>query len=514
MSPEGRLHRFYCANPARWIEDHFNITLARYRSRNELEAFLAKEPPSRHQWCRKKLAQGQLKIDQHISYQAVALQQMAQPGFYAFKWANGLAKTATAALFIHWFLHCYPGARVVTTAGTWSQLREQLWREISIWSGRAKKQIAASMYRLAKTHIDLAADWMAFARAANEESTFEGVHGDYVMIIMDEAKAIKPGIFNAARRILRGNPRGKFWWVCLSSPGSPNGPFYEICQNPRWNIFTLSAYESERIPLSTIADDINDLGEESPLFYAMDLGEFPPEGEDTLIPFSWVQAAVDRQAVPGLTTGGVDLARFGDAETVLAMLCGSRASIVEAYSGRDLMETTGRVVRFSKLVSVVGIDDVGLGGGVTDRCQELKRQDSARVGKIVPLNAGMRPHNARNFFNLGAEMAWDLRKRFKYAHDCDNEVVPLEGIVISNDKKLINQLCMRKYGYASDGRIRIETKDQMRARGEKSPDRAEAVTMASWMQRYNHAKDNELVAVNAKFVDRRSFGAQIQRMEF
>jgi phage terminase large subunit len=44
--------------------------------------------------------------------------------------AHGVGKTAMAARCALWFLAAHPYSRVVTTAPTWSQVKEQLWREI------------------------------------------------------------------------------------------------------------------------------------------------------------------------------------------------------------------------------------------------------------------------------------------------------------------------------------------------------------------------------------------------
>jgi len=45
---------------------------------------------------------------------------------------------------------------------------------------------------------------------------------------------------------------------------------------------------------------------------------------------------------------------------------------------------------------------------------------------------------------------------------------------IPNDRVLINQLASRRYEFTTDGRLRLEPKERMKARGVPSPDRAEA----------------------------------------
>ena len=233
----------YRAQPSLWIEDHVNIDLARLREQAELEEWLLHQPAESHTWCRTNLEAGKLSLGS-ASYQSYVLDAMAEPGQYALQWANGCAKTATAALFLLWFLDCYPGGKALTTAGTWSQLKEQLWREIPMWADRLKRRIIPAGDSMMQTGINLGPDWAAFSRAADRADTFEGVHGDYILILVDEAKAIKSEIFGAFRRIMRGNPNCMCWIVCLSSPGSPIGPFYDITngnQAHRSKPFKLSA---------------------------------------------------------------------------------------------------------------------------------------------------------------------------------------------------------------------------------------------------------------------------------
>ena len=296
----------------------------------------------------------------------------------------------------------YPGGKVLTTAATWNQLCQQLWREIRSWAAKAKAPMVSNQVSIGKTQIDIAPDWAAFGRAFDREGSFEGVHAPYVLIVMDEDKAIEPGVFEESQRILRGDADSRMWWLALSSPGSPTGPFYDVVHGNlahRWTTLRLSAYESERVSLDRIAQDAEDLGENSPLFVSMVLGQFPDEAEDTIIPLSWVEAAVDREVETGKRrVAACDVSRFGGDTTIFVRIDGRKVTIPIAYTGKDLMSTAARVVKMAKEVDRIAIDDAGLGGGVTDRCRELG------VRNIKPLNAGSRASHEREFADLGTEM--------------------------------------------------------------------------------------------------------------
>ena len=471
----------YITHPSLWVRDKINIELAHYRPEEELLDFLADQPEEMHAWARRRLAAGQLTLAASLSYQAQALDRMASPGRYAFRWANGTAKTCTAALFVLWFFECFPGSKVITTAGSWSQLREQLWSEIPTWIERAKEPLLSQEHML-KTQIEAAPDWMVLARAANRADTFEGVHGQYIALLIDEAKAVKAEIFDAARRILRGNPGLKFWFVCLSSPGSPAGPFYDMCagrQAHLWTTFHLSAYESERIPLEQIQDDRDELGEGSPLFTSMDLGEFPAEDEDTVIRLSWVEAAVEREVnTTGERVLGIDVARVAD-ESIHLGLHGRRAVIEAAYRGKDTVYTANRARELyeTKGFSRLGVDDTGVGGGVTDM---LKSMPEIPPGVVVPVIFGEQARNPARFVNLKAEIYFALRDELEAGfRDPGN---PDVGLSIPKDRRLMHQLTIQKFGYDSRNRLKIESKVELKARGVESPDRADALAIANYIR--------------------------------
>jgi len=87
--------------------------------------------------------------------------------------------------------------------------------------------------------------------------------------------------------------------------------------------------------------------------------------------------------------------------------------------------------------------------------------------RCVPVNVGMAPYSRERFVNLKAELYWSLRERF-----ARGEVAGLR------DERAIAQLASIQYDHDSSGRTRIESKDAMRKRALKSPDRAEAVMLA------------------------------------
>jgi hypothetical protein len=238
-------------------------------------------------------------------------------------------------------------------------------------------------------------------------------------------------------------------------------------------------------------------GADNPLYVSRVLGEHPEEGEDTLIRLAWIESAKDRDAQEmGESAIGIDVARFGTDETVFFRACGPWTEMLEAYQGKDLMKTAGRAMRYGKGADYVAIDDVGLGGGVTDRVNEILQErardpesfDLAAHFEVTPINNGSKALNEEDFADLGSEMMWELREAFRETYEMATagEDDPTRGISIPADELLVHQLSVRKYDYKSTGKIKVESKADMKKRGEKSPDRADALAEA-WWAKSSHA---------------------------
>ena len=86
----------------------------------------------------------------------------------------------------------------------------------------------------------------------------------------------------------------------------------------------------------------------------------------------------------------------------------------------------------------------------------------------VPYNGGEAPIDKERFVNARAEDYWTLRERFEQG----------EVDIDPDDDKPAAQLGSIKWGIESRGRIKIESKGEMRKRGFPSPDRADAMAMA------------------------------------
>lgn len=192
---------------------------------------------------------------------------------------------------------------------------------------------------------------------------------------------------------------------------------------------------------------------------------FQLTGENTFIDSAIVMKARKGNAERyGALVMGVDPARFGDDRTSIIMRQGRVAFNLLSYTKKDTMEVTGLVhnLMHQYVPAKVFIDVGGLGAGVVDRLRELWPDDD----RIVPVNAGSKPLNDNKYANKRAEM-WG-----ECAHWLDD--FPCQ---IPDSDSLHADLCGIRYKFDSNSRLVMESKDEMKKRGLRSSDEADALCL-------------------------------------
>lgn len=377
-----------------------------------------------------------------------------------------------------WWLDSHlPGeAFVVTSAPTFPQVRAILWREIGRLHARS-----GLPGRVNQTEWFLPVgpneELVAFGRkpADVDPAAFQGIHARYVLVIFDEATGIPSALWEAADSSI-ANEFSRF--LAIGNPDDPASEFAGVCKpGSGWNVIPISAFDTPNFTDEQVPEDIRHVlispvwvdekhrkwGEQNPLWTSKVLGQFPEVSEDTLIPPSWIRAAQERMLEPGEPNElGVDVGGGRD-RSVICHRRGSVVRIIAADQNPDTMATCGNVLRHLSATGaeLAKVDHVGIGRGVVDRAKEQRRP-------VYGVNVGERAKTAEGFANLRAELYWGLRERFQ-AGDIDLD---------PNDDDLAAELAGLKFKTNSRGQIIIESKDDMRARGLSSPDRADAVMLA------------------------------------
>jgi len=192
---------------------------------------------------------------------------------------------------------------------------------------------------------------------------------------------------------------------------------------------------------------------------------FQADTSETLIPVETVRQAVGRDVKPmsGRIIWGVDVARFGDDLSTLAK---RRANWllepVKSWKGKDGVQLAGllyeefRATPIAERPETIAVDVIGVGAGVVDNLRHMGLP-------VHAVNVAEQPSSRDEFMRLRDELWWKAREWFA-ARDSR----------IPDDGALIAELTTVRYDFTTGGKRKVESKDEMKKRGLKSPDHADA----------------------------------------
>ena len=389
---------------------------------------------------------------------------------------HGVGKTFVAAVAVMAFLWLRRPSKVITSAPTWRQVETILWAEITRLAITLRERVAMMDPPDAlTTRLRISPDHFAIGVSSDDPAAFHGYHAPHVLVILDEAAGIVERDKWVAIDSLTST--GDAHILAIGNPTASSGQFFDACRSG-WNRIRISCLDSPNFTDEPVSENVrrhlvtpewveekrHQWGEDSPLFASRVLGEFPREDDRTLIPLAWVDAAQQRVVVdngrPRLL--GVDVARFGSDQTVYVGVFGGNAVILGHDTGRDTMQVAGRAAALAREhgIETIAIDDIGVGGGVTDRLRELDL--SAR---IIGVNVGEAAVDSERFANRRTELWWLLREWIR-----DTGQIP-------DDDLLLADLTSSQYVYTSRGQLRLEPKEETRKRLGRSPDYGDALML-------------------------------------
>lgn len=419
------------------------------------------------------------------------LRALAKPrARVAVKACHSSGKTRVAADAALWFLTAFTDGIVITTAPTWHQVTNLLWGEIRGAVARARIKYPIPN----QSELRLGEKNYALGLSTNEGVRFQGHHSGHVLVILDEAPGVRGDIYEAIEGIRAG---GDVRELALGNPTIVSGPFYDAFTTKRelWNPFTISVTDTPNLrgidleDLKTWAKDDPRLHDNvrpylttrswtweawhewgrfgHPLWDARVLGQFPVQAEDALIALSWVERAKLRPVEDGggPIIVGIDVAGPGEDETVMIVREAGNVLLEQAWAAAD---PRGAVVAaltpFRARLKVVNVDSAGIGYNFG-----LHLRDQGFPVELI--NVGQSPRDGERYRNHKAEAYWGLRMRFA-AGD-----IAIGSNTLGRER-LTTQLTGIRYKLNPRGQVEIETKDDARKRGVKSPDRAEALMLA------------------------------------
>lgn len=405
-------------------------------------------------------------------WQADALMAVARNDRVSIKSGHGVGKTAFQSWLVLWWLLTHYPCKVAVTANTAHQLSDVLWTEIDKWARQLPEGFKNLLeFKSDKISLKGASDSFAVARTSRKENpeALQGFHSENMLFLVEEASGVPDVVFQVAEGAL--STAGAKTVMC-GNPTRSDGFFYESfhAQRHMWSNITVSCHDGEYVSEDFLANMADKYGEESNVYRVRVLGEFPTQSDDVLVPLYIVEEATKREIEPSPTTPvvwGLDVARFGGDRSALAKRQGQALlEPIKTWQNKDLMELAGIVLteyeacNYQSRPQAIYIDAIGLGAGLADRLREL---DLPAVAISVSETASLK----ERFGRLRDELFWNAREWFEG-----------RDVKIPDDDTLIQEITAIRYKYLSTGKLKVESKDEMKRRGQRSPDVADAFVLS------------------------------------
>lgn len=384
---------------------------------------------------------------------------------FAVSSGHSSGKTAFTSGITQYFIAVHPDPQIITTANTENQLRQKTWRELAKWHNNS---LLRDWFKWTATTFSLKGaeeTWFAAAvpNTPHGAEGFAGAHEKYILQIFDEASAIDRAIWETAEGAT-ATDGGYRKWLVWGNPTRTTGAFFDCFHKNkhRWRTKYIDTRNCKYADKSQIDQWIEDYGEDSDFVRIRVKGIFPRTGSTQLISSEIVNEAVKREnevvfGAPKLF--GVDVARFGDDQTVICRRHGRKVEEMHKYRGLDTMAVAAKVAEMINLYGpdAVLVDEVGVGGGVVDRLKQLSFS-------VVAVNSGTTADDNRLYKNKRAEM-WGRMKEWLITGD------------IPDDRDLQDDLVGPEYGFDEKMRMQLEKKTDMKKRGLASPDCGDALAL-------------------------------------
>lgn len=399
---------------------------------------------------------------------------------------HGSGKSTLMAWVTHWFQTCFIRNKARTTAGTMPQLKSGTWREVAKWHEFAANKWQFEWTQTKYTCVWKPETWYAEAMAWSEHNaqSFAGVHEDIVMFQFDEASTIADPIWDVSEGAF--TTRGIL--LAFGNPTQPDGRFAECFGSHahRWTTMHVDSRDSKKANKELLEQWIDDWGIDSDYVRVRVLGLFPLHGSLSFISSGLITEAIRRgkefdpltipRSVPLLM--GVDVARQGQDQTVVRLRKG-RYLLPTVYRWRipDTMKVASMVAEVIRAHApdVVFVDGSGgYGAGVIDRLRQLGHI-------IIEVQFGAKADLLKKYVNRRAEIWSRMRDWLR-----DEGVIP-------DDNELRTALECPGYGYdRRTERLKLESKQEIAARGGLSPDDGDALAVTFTMAVPVKVMDEEL----------------------
>lgn len=394
--------------------------------------------------------------------------------------ANEFIVTHNSALFswlMQWWLDTRYMCKGVVTAGTKTQLTTKLWPELATWRSRSLTKdwtlwMATSLQRVGEGYDPKIQRIDAIPWSDENPDAFAGLHAVNMdgsiniagsLVLYDEASTISNKIGETSEGAMT-DPGGL--WVAVGNPVRSSGWFFDVFKNKKsWKTYEVNAEKARMPNKKQFKEWEEEYGRESDFYKVRVLGQFPKVGSMQLIPTDIAERACKNRtaqiSVSDLKVLSVDVARFGDDNSVILPRHGRVVQELEVYNGMDTANLADRVAAKydSWEPDVLTVDGVGVGGGVVDRLIQLHYP-------VVDVNGGNTADDTEQYANVRTELYFRLLEWLK------------RDVSIPNIKLLYEELIAIEYGYVTEKKVKLERKQDLKDRLGRSPDYADSLALS------------------------------------
>lgn len=411
--------------------------------------------------------------------------------YTAVRACHGPGKSFIAAWIACWWVATHPDALVITSAPTAHQVKNVLWKELR--RAHVKAGLPGYITGSEIPEWKVNGEVIGFGRKPADYTdtdkamaAFQGSHATHILVILDEGSGIPEWLATATETLVT-NDLGRV--LIIGNPDNPSSYFARVSKpgqgyhRIKISVWDMPWYTGEVVPQEVgekltgeiwLEERRKRWGEGSMYWTSKVDAEFPDVTENTLFTPAIINKALlaDRSqfAIKKKGTGGFDIARYGEDETVLYTNRQGYCRLRSRWGKIDTMGSVGRFVNLwtTKLgdnvpavAPTTNVDVVGLGAGVYDRLREMGYS-------VLPFNGGERALNPKRFKNRRAEAYYEAMEAM------DNGIIDIDEL----DEDLQAELLETRYETNSTGQIKIEDKDEIKKRLGRSPDRADAFIMS------------------------------------
>lgn len=386
---------------------------------------------------------------------------------------HGIGKTSFLATISLHFLICFFGSQIGVTANTEDQLKDIFLKELSIWKSKLPEHLADNIEVLDDVvRIMGEKDWFLRARVARPEKpeALAGLHGHYVLVLVDEASAVHDRVYEVMKGALTGE---NYLVIYTSNPTRTEGEFYESHKDG--SLYTKLHFNSRHSPIvkeGYIEKMESDYGVDSDEVKIRVDGEFAglaemdEKGWIPLFANMTIYFEPQRGQIINRCILGVDPAGQGRDRSIVHVRD-------HVYLKEVLNEQTSTEIDLARKIETIrdaynsqskdiGVEAFGIGAKVVANIN-TKTGDNV----VAILTDKPREETKDKFHTYKSELAWRFR-----------EWVARGGIIITNNQKAwLQELEKIKYKRDMQGRIMLMDKVTFKKEYRFSPDRFDAACM-------------------------------------